>query len=594
MTSLAVLYLRDTTTVANGGQVFSSSAHIEGGSTANVTGSGSTWQTNDLEVDGELTASLGGLIDVANELEVSGSLTLNNGASLQVGQRLNVILGQMGMDGAAADVGVLSLTNGSVVGAGTVSGAVWGDQASTIAASGGDLSLGDAARYDGFLMEGTIEVGAHTATVNAQSFATLGLLTTIDGGSLQATNGVHLRGGHAIVGYGSVVGPVSSAIGSTISATGDLVVGDATRYDGFFSDGLLHANAHTVTLNDKNEAVLGSLTTIDGGTLAAANGFLVLEGRNVTGRGFIAGDFKNQGSVIGDGTAANEKIIFDSPWVVSGKGTFVNTLILGTFAPGESPGIVTGTNQGFGGIVQIELGGTTPGFGNDKHDQIVDTATILLSGLPTLEILPWNNFLPQIGDEFTILDAQSLSGTFGEVIFPNAQEWYVDYDMAAGDVTVGFAGWSLGNFDQDEDIDADDIDLLADAIAAGSTDSQFDINGDSVVDDQDLIAHVATLVERTDGGVGAYRGDFNLDGYVDATDLAIFKSNFGSTSGLGFASGNCNTDAFIDATDLAIFKATFGFSGTPDDGGNPPAVPDPATLSLLALGGLALLRKRRK
>jgi hypothetical protein len=173
--------------------------------------------------------------------------------------------------------------------------------------------------------------------------------------------------------------------------------------------------------------------------------------------------------------------------------------------------------------------------------------------------------------------------TEGDFGGPNAggTEWFLAKLSAAGD------------FDGDGHVNAADIDILADAIAAGLTDSRYDINGDSAVDAQDLISHIATLVERTDGGIGAYRGDFNLDGFVDATDLAVLKANFGSADGLGFASGNCNTDDLIDATDLAILKATFGFSGTPGDGANPPAIPEPTTLSLLALGAVAILRRRR-
>jgi hypothetical protein len=150
-----------------------------------------------------------------------------------------------------------------------------------------------------------------------------------------------------------------------------------------------------------------------------------------------------------------------------------------------------------------------------------------------------------------------------------------------------------GDFNNDTFVNAVDIDLLADAIEAGSSDSQFDVNGDTFIDEQDLIDHIATLVERTDGGVGTYRGDFNLDGFVNGTDLAIFKASFG-LSGMGFAQGNANADDFVNGTDLAIFKAVFGFSGTPGDGGNPPAVPEPATMSLLALGGVAALIRRRK
>jgi hypothetical protein len=123
-----------------------------------------------------------------------------------------------------------------------------------------------------------------------------------------------------------------------------------------------------------------------------------------------------------------ERIVFDSPWTVTGKGTFTNTLILGTFAPGESPAITTGTNQGFGGTVQIELGGTVPGFGDNNHDQIKDTGTILLFGSPTLEVLPWNSFVPNVGDQFVVMTWQTgLDGKFGTV---DTDPWFASHGIS--------------------------------------------------------------------------------------------------------------------------------------------------------------------
>ncbi|MHC4563029.1 MAG: SUMF1/EgtB/PvdO family nonheme iron enzyme [Planctomycetota bacterium] len=187
-----------------------------------------------------------------------------------------------------------------------------------------------------------------------------------------------------------------------------------------------------------------------------------------------------------------------------------------------------------------------------------------------------------------LLGGHLASADFATKVFRNPQNESHAYGFRVA--APGFLA-GPGDFDEDGDVDADDIDILADAIEAGSSDSLFDVNVDGFVDEQDLVDHIATLVERTDGGIGTYRGDFNLDGYVDATDLAILKAGFGLT-GLGYALGNANADDFVDGTDLAIFKATFGFSGTPG-GGNPPAVPEPATISLLALGGLAIVRRQR-
>ena len=304
----------------------------------------------------------------------------------------------------------------------------------------GDATLGTTGRYDGFCQLGTLSVGPHAVTVNSKGFADLGVLTEIGGGVLSAPNGVALGVSENLSGWGNMAAKVAAGFGSTIEATGSLSLGDGNAYDGFFSDGSLLTGANTVTIYDRNEAVLGSLTElgdgVSGGTLTAGTAnpsdthahFLLEQGKNMVGRGEVNGNYKNHGHVIGDGTGLDERLIFNAPWIVTGKGTFENTLILGTFAPGESPAITSGTNQGFGGTVQVELGGTTPGFGDDNHDQIVDDGTILLVGEPTLEILPWNDFVPEVGDEFVIMTwAVGLDGAFGDVV---TDAWFTDRDIS--------------------------------------------------------------------------------------------------------------------------------------------------------------------
>ncbi|MHC4562102.1 MAG: PEP-CTERM sorting domain-containing protein [Planctomycetota bacterium] len=193
-----------------------------------------------------------------------------------------------------------------------------------------------------------------------------------------------------------------------------------------------------------------------------------------------------------------------------------------------------------------------------------------------------------------------LTGLFG--LKTPAATWDVAYIVApyGSSVTIrAVLGSSLGSdtidtriivaesgdFDGDRDVDIDDID----ALRANVGDAAYDLDADGDADEDDIVALIENFVERTDGGIGTYRGDFNLDGFVDGTDLAIFKAGFGQT-GLGYASGNANSDDFINGTDLAIFKANFGLSVAPESG--PPA-PEPATLGLLAIGASFLLRRKR-
>jgi len=380
--------------------------------------------TTTIESGAVLTVN-GGTITTAN-LTLTGTLDFRRGTVRLTGGNL------------VAPGGMAIPPHGVLRGEGSVQWPISGQAGSTITADG-DLALGDGGGYDGFNQEGVLSVGANSVTLLSKGFANLGILTELDGGALNAANGVALGTGDNLAGTGSVNARVAAAFGSTIEANGDLILGDGGAYDGFFSDGSLLTGGNTVTIHDRNEAVLGSLTMLGdgaaGGTLTAGTAdpadthahFLLEQGKNMVGRGTVNGHFKSHGHVIGDGTGVDERVIFSSPWTVTGKGTFTNTLILGTFAPGESPIITEGENQGFGGTVQIELGGTEAGSGDQNHDQINDAGTILLSGSPTLEILPWNDFVPQIGDEFIIMTWQEgLDGTFGDVV---TDPWFTDHGI---------------------------------------------------------------------------------------------------------------------------------------------------------------------
>ena len=398
--------------------------------------------------------------------------------------------------------------------------------------------------YTAIQIGDTLDVGTHTVTLRKAGFYNIGLFTNITGGTLSVPGGLSIQPGNSINAHGTINGRIAALAGSTINATGNLTLGPhgegMASVAGFFSDGELYTDWYEVVIHDQNEAVLGSLTRLGGsdldsepGTLTAGSAdpndtyshFLLEQGKNLVGRGTVNGHFKNHGHVIGDGPGDEDRIRFSADWTVTGKGTFENTTILGTFAPGESPAIAYGKNQAFGGTVEIELGGSTPGFGDNNHDQIVDAAEIWLLGATTLSVVPWNGFLPAVGNEFTIITWQDeIVGQFDAL---SVDPYFTSQGLAFGLEYVNPGG-------------------------AGS------------------------LVLST-----YYSADFDEDGDVDGFDFLAWQRGFGITSGASHALGDADRNGAVDAADLAMWNGQLGMSARL--AAAEMAVPEPSSALLFVL-----------
>ncbi len=145
-------------------------------------------------------------------------------------------------------------------------------------------------------------------------------------------------------------------------------------------------------------------------------------------------------------------------------------------------------------------------------------------------------------------------------------------------------------------IDEDGVILDAQALLgilsteAGLTEENFRVRnvgllnaaGDGFYDARDLIATCEVIP------FVFLLGDANGDGVVSAGDYASVQANFGNTGDAGGGLvGDANGDGVVSAGDYAAVQANFGNTSTLG------VVPEPVTMSLLAIGGIALLRRKR-
>jgi hypothetical protein len=110
--------------------------------------------------------------------------------------------------------------------------------------------------------------------------------------------------------------------------------------------------------------------------------------------------------------------------------------------------------------------------------------------------------------------------------------------------------------------------------------------------------------------VNTLLGDTNDDGKVDITDLGTVALNYGTSGTKTFSQGDFNNDGKVDITDLGTLALNYGESlagnsaseltsfatawASAQESVAAAAVPEPASLSLLAAGALLFIRRRQR
>lgn len=116
---------------------------------------------------------------------------------------------------------------------------------------------------------------------------------------------------------------------------------------------------------------------------------------------------------------------------------------------------------------------------------------------------------------------------------------------------------------------------LLTAINSGTTLLDFELNGDDLVTEADLLTW--------DRLASYFAGpDLNLDGSVDAADAGIMFSNWGQSG-----KSDLNFDNLVDAADAGELFAAWTGDGVA-------AVPEPTITPMLLIAGLLTLTRSRR
>lgn len=479
-----------------------------------------------------------------------GTLTLTRTFDTSIARAMNFTGGTVN--------GEVVKNNGTTSGYGTVASDGFVNNGLLNSTGGGELTISTVAAPD---LDGDGENGTIQA-ISGELLVTTALAEAFDGSAIVGA-GRHLEFQHAwtlgssgqldLLGTSSQAASLQGA-GATLNGT--------VNVDRI---GRLAANAtirptSKITLDDGNDVLeLAGNTTVQPGALFTGDGFV----RNLNGATLTL----NVGSDV-DVPIANAGNLRIS----AGLGVVdVETVELDSSSS-----------------LRIRLGGTTVG----TFDQFIVSQNATLNGELDVDLV--SGFVPSLDDEFVFLQTTNgfVNSTFDSLDLPSIHSslaWQVDYSDPLTVWLRVINATISGDFDGNGDFACNDIDLLVSEIAAGTNGAAFDLTGDGNVNGADLDAWLAEAGAAELASGNAYLlGDANLDGNVNGQDF-IAWNNSKFTSGAGWCGGDFNADGETDGQDFVIWNSN-KFTSADNELA---AVPEPTSLVLLLLGGLAGLNSLR-
>ncbi len=508
-------------------------------------------------------------------------------------------------------------------------------------------STGDSEAWGYFDMsDGTLNIGN---TTHGGQFG-----VGVDGrGTMGIAGGlINTASGYSSVGLtvGSGTDPNTAALGSvnqtggTVHASKFLLIGRDNGVGEYtISDGLLEIGGGGGPVVDSD---IGA-----GGSHGAASGTLTIEGGRVeltgpgalrignsngsasgaggtlrmTGGEFVSTSTEYNSLKIGYDTVADPNVghglveVTGGSFEVAGRVCLGvdggnGTLHVGKDATFKVDSLTTNYASTAGGTatISLELGGLS----DYSRIQITGgTADLRGSSHRAMNVLTPTGYRPVEGAQFAVITGgtAAIEGTLNAITSdialgrqysvpgdPNSTPIPFFAGAAAADPNASvysyvltFQGLTYGDTNADHAVDGGDLAIMGGNWMQGSSEPFYgDCTLDNSVDGGDLAIIGGNWMD-TGGTMTWADGDFNGDGNIDGGDLALMGGNWMQTrTPMSWATGDFNGDGVVDGGDLALMGGMWMWSLSAPAPSQP--VPEPLTLAILTLGGLAVVRVRRR
>ena len=394
---------------------------------------------------------------------------------------------------------------------------------------------------------------------------------------------------------------------------------DVTTVTGEATGGIFRLSGIANNFVFEDLKLTGGNTTLWGGAIGASNWGLKTGSVTINRMAFVGNTAEDKGGAVGlgDWTYAGDNngyveitnSTFENnsvnPTSYGGGGAVhigsIHTAIIrnSTFSGNNLTNAATAW-KAFGGAVYMKVIGTTSPVGLIQNSTFVDNSITGNTGTGGAAIYGTS----AVHVESSVFAGNSTTEGYIVDLSVGAGSGTIINSLAEGDIVNAN---TIGDGSNTENLGAGNalVDVLADnggptlthALLEGSLAIDAGSDPASLTYDQRGVGYARTWGAGTDMGafeVSRHDGGADGDGKVDVFDLVALANHYGIPGSWEWADGDFNNSidglAEVNVLDLVILANNYGW-GT---GGGGAPVPEPMTMGLLAVGAVAMIRRRRR